>query len=149
MGDRVKPIPGAVGHGADMLLPCEERKHMFFTRLDRPWPNHQLSHRRDASKADKAQDTGGLDSSPGAPLPNPDCQFCAPPPRCHRPRTSSSDRIPYTVLLLLWGGIFGVWYTETTNRDPFNQALNNVRVSGVRRELRHRLGAMRVDKDHH
>ena len=33
-------------------------------------------------------------------------------------------RIPYTVLLLLWGGIFGALYTELD--DPFNPALNNV-----------------------
>eukprot|EP00752_Nemacystus_decipiens_P004989 g4537.t1 len=31
--------------------------------------------------------------------------------------------IPYTVLLLLWGGVFGALYTELD--DPFNPALNN------------------------
>ncbi|CAM9175603.1 unnamed protein product [Ectocarpus sp. 12 AP-2014] len=31
--------------------------------------------------------------------------------------------IPYTVLLLLWGGVFGVLFTELD--EPFNHALNN------------------------
>ncbi len=58
----------------------------------------------------------------------------APPPRpptflclsCVRPLTGclTRDSIPYTVLLLLWGGVFGVLYTELD--DPFNPALNNV-----------------------
>lgn len=43
-------------------------------------------------------------------------------------------RIPYTVLLLIWGGIFGIWYTEVTEDGtedgPFNDALNNVRFPG-------------------
>lgn len=39
---------------------------------------------------------------------------------------SASYSIPYTVLLLLWGGLFGAIHTGVS--DPFNPALDNVGV---------------------
>lgn len=61
-----------------------------------------------------------VDKRTPPPLSRLSCLFFPPPIA----PPSLTDSIPYAVLLLAWGGVFGAFFTEFD--APYNSALNSV-----------------------